>query len=73
MLDKKTVSKNDQSPNYGKFTRSGGGSKDGRRFPGNLLSFQTVAHTVHPTQKPVDLCKYLIKTYPIPGRWREGL
>ena len=32
--------KSGQSPNYGKFTRSGGGSEDVRRFPGNLLSFR---------------------------------
>ena len=64
---KKIASQRDQSPNYGKFVRSGSGSEDGRRFPGNLLSFQTVAHTVHPTQKPVELCEYLIKTYTAPG------
>lgn len=51
------------SPNYGKFVRSGSGSEDGRRFPGNVLAFPTVAHTVHPTQKPVELCEYFIKTY----------
>ena len=51
------------SPNYGKFVRSGGSSEDGRRFPGNVLAFSTVAHTVHPTQKPVELCEYFIKTY----------
>ena len=65
---KKIASHRDQSPNYGKFVRSGSGSEDGRRFPGNLLSFQTVAHTVHPTQKPVELCEYLIKTYTAPGQ-----
>lgn len=65
---KKIASQRDQSPNYGKFVRSGSGSEDGRRFPGNLLSFQTVAHTVHPTQKPVELCEYLIKTYTAPGQ-----
>ena len=51
------------SPNYGKFVRSGGGSTDGRRFPGNVLTFPTVACGVHPTQKPVPLCEYLIRTY----------
>ena len=51
------------SPNYGKFTRTSAGSPDGLRFPCNLLDFQTVTHTVHPTQKPVELCEYLIKTY----------
>lgn len=64
---KKIASERDQSPNYGKFVRSGSGSEDGRRFPGNLLSFQTVTHTVHPTQKPVELCEYLIKTYTAHG------
>ncbi len=34
-----------------------------RRYPSNVLTFPTVAHTVHPTQKPVDLCEYLIRTY----------
>ena len=56
------------SPNYGKFERQSSESNDGRRYPGNVLSFQTVAHTIHPTQKPVDLCEYLIKTYTRPGQ-----
>ncbi|MGN0968098.1 MAG: DNA-methyltransferase [Oscillospiraceae bacterium] len=51
------------SPNYGKFERTTGGSEDGRRFPGNVLAFPTVARTIHPTQKPVELCEYFIKTY----------
>ena len=52
-----------QSPNYGKFERTFSESTDGRRYPSNVLTFPTVAHTVHPTQKPVDLCEYLIRTY----------
>ena len=55
------------SPNYGKFERQGSASNDGRRYPGNVLFVQTVAHPAHPTQKPVELCEYLIKTYPRPG------
>ena len=51
------------SPNYGKFERQGSESSDGRRYPSNVLFVQTVAHTMHPTQKPVELCEYLIKTY----------
>ena len=40
---------------------------DGYRFPKDIQKFQT-PHTasgrvVHPTQKPVDLLEYLIKTY----------
>ena len=54
------------SPNYGKFERTSGES-DGRRFPGNVLAFPTVTITVHPTQKPVALCEYLIRTYTRPG------
>ena len=29
----------------------------------HVLAFPAVAHTIHPTQKPVELCEYLIKTY----------
>ena len=44
-----------------------GGSEDGLRFPGNVLTFPAVQRTVHPTQKPVALCEYFIKTYTRPG------
>lgn len=54
------------SSNYGKFERSFIQS-DGRKFPDNLLCFSSVTKTVHPTQKPVELCEYLIKTYTRPG------
>jgi site-specific DNA-methyltransferase (adenine-specific) len=59
----KTYSSAGLSPNYGKFVRSGSESNDGRRFPGNVIQFTTVNRTIHPTQKPVELCEYLIKTY----------
>jgi len=38
---------------------------DGTRFPIDILSFKRVqlGKTVHPTQKPVALMEYLIKTY----------
>ncbi len=52
------------SENYrGKVLFSGDGSPDGRRFPGNVIHFNTVQGGIHPTQKPVELCEYLIKTY----------
>lgn len=51
------------STNYGKFERNSSESVDGRRYPGNVLFFQTVSGGFHPTQKPVELCEYLIKTY----------
>lgn len=36
---------------------------DGRRYPKTVLEFGVVRDTVHPTQKPVALMEYLIKTY----------
>jgi len=64
---KKISREGSNSPNYGKFLRSSSGSEDGLRFPGNLLAFSSVQRTVHPTQKPVELCEYLIRTYTRPG------
>ena len=48
---KKIAGNRGDSTNYGKFIRSGSGSEDGLRFPGNVLAFPTVQRTVHPTQK----------------------
>lgn len=36
-------------------------------YPNNILSFNKESKTVHPTQKPVDLLEYLIKTYTVEG------
>lgn len=36
---------------------------DGTRYPTQVLEFKALSRTVHPTQKPVDLLEYLIKTY----------
>jgi site-specific DNA-methyltransferase (adenine-specific) len=36
---------------------------DGKRYPKNLLEFNRDKEKVHPTQKPVVLFEYLIKTY----------
>lgn len=35
------------------------------RFPTSVLTFKTDKQTcaLHPTQKPVDLCRYIIRTY----------
>ena len=50
---------------YGKCTKelSGGGNTD--RFPRQLLTYSSDKQTcyLHPTQKPVALMEYLIKTY----------
>lgn len=36
-------------------------------FPHQLISFPNGGKTDHPTQKPVDLIRYLIRTYSTPG------
>lgn len=59
------VGKNKPSTNYhsssGNYTPY---QSKGGRFPIDVITFSNGnSHTVHPTQKPVDLLKYLIKTY----------
>lgn len=51
-----------KTKNYGKFKRIET-VNDGSRYPTNVLTFNKVSKTIHPTQKPVDLLEYLIKTY----------
>lgn len=51
------------SKNYGKRGVAYSESKDGRRNPLTVLSFPRDSNRIHPTQKPVALCEYLIKTY----------
>ena len=36
---------------------------DGKRYPVSILEYNNVRKSVHPTQKPIDLMEYLIKTY----------
>ncbi len=39
----------------------------GTRFPRSVLRFPNVSRTIHPTQKPVALIEYLIRTYSSEG------
>lgn len=39
----------------------------GTRYPRSILKFKLDKEKFHPTQKPVALCEYLIKTYTNPG------
>lgn len=43
---------------------------DTTRFPKNVIKFKSVNNykRVHPTEKPVDLCEYLIQTYSTEGQ-----
>lgn len=58
-------SKND---NYGNFDAIREGSIDGSRYPRTNISFTHEVKPVHPTQKPVALMEYLIKTYSNEGK-----
>ena len=43
------------------------GSADGSRYPCSVVRFQHEIRPIHPTQKPVELFEYLIRTYTNPG------
>ena len=49
--------------NYGKTKESFSTISNGKRYPLSVLEFPVVEKTLHPTQKPVSLMEYLIKTY----------
>jgi site-specific DNA-methyltransferase (adenine-specific) len=52
---------------YGAYTNFRNDS-DGRRYPKQVIEFPVVERgTQHPTQKPVALMEYLVKTYTNPG------
>lgn len=53
---------NTNSKNYSKVKRTKTVS-DGRRFPIDVLSFPSERKTIHPTQKPLSLLRYLVSTY----------
>ena len=46
------------SPTVGNVTIS-----DGMRYPTDIIKFNRDKEKYHSTQKPVDLCRYLIRTY----------
>jgi len=50
---------------YGKQTETLVQSEDGKRYPRSVQYFITAESEgkLHPTQKPIELCEYLIKTY----------
>lgn len=48
--------------NYGKH-KSNVAESEGKRLPLTVLNFDRVERPAHPTQKPVNLCEWLIKTY----------
>jgi site-specific DNA-methyltransferase (adenine-specific) len=59
---KKTVA-GSKSENYGEYHLSASESKDGKRCPLSVIKFNYDTTNIHPTQKPVALCRWLIETY----------
>ncbi|WP_442638182.1 DNA-methyltransferase [Rossellomorea marisflavi] len=51
--------------NMGRYTTK----SDGKRYPKSVLRVEGMAqrHIIHPTQKPLSLFEYLVKTYSNPG------
>jgi site-specific DNA-methyltransferase (adenine-specific) len=57
-----------ESTNYGANNRDYTiRNDDGKRFPGSVLKIKHDRSKLHPTQKPVELFEWLIKTYTNPG------
>lgn len=59
---RKTLSRT-ASTNYGKSTPNETISEEGLRYPTSILEFGMDTPKIHPTQKPVALLEYLIRTY----------
>jgi site-specific DNA-methyltransferase (adenine-specific) len=48
---------------YGKSSKPGSENTTGDRHPNSVIKCHQSDEKLHPTQKPVDLCEWLIKTY----------
>ena len=59
MQKSSTVVAGHDSRNVGGFVTE----NDGKRYPKNLIRFNRDKDKLHPTQKPIDLLRYLIRTY----------
>ena len=53
----------DKQSNYGSHKENVAESTDGKRLPTTVLKFNRVERPSHPTEKPVDLLEWLIRTY----------
>lgn len=58
-----TLERNTFTVNYGKQVDMVRTKNTGERYPLTILKFKRDKEKLHPTQKPVDLLRYLIKTY----------
>jgi len=57
------ITKGSLSSNYAKTDKIVVTENDGLRYPTRILNFANEPKTIHPTQKPLDLIKWLIYTY----------
>lgn len=57
------IKKGSLSSNYAKTDKIVVTENDGVRYPTRILKFANESKTVHPTQKPIELIEYLVKTY----------
>lgn len=66
---KTAVKRKDKTPVYGAQNFAEIGYDSTERFPRSVLKFPSDKQRLklHPTQKPVDLCRYLMRTYTEPG------
>lgn len=58
-----TQSAVDKQSNYGAHKENFVESTDGRRLPTTVLKFNRVERPAHPTEKPVDMLEWLLRTY----------
>ena len=58
----------DKQSNYGSHKMNIIKNTDGKRLPTTVLKFNRVERPQHPTQKPVDLLEWLVKTYSNEGQ-----
>lgn len=65
----KYISTQNNTKIYGKMAREISGGGETTRYPRSVLTFASDKQTcyLHPTQKPLALCEYMIKTYTSPG------
>ncbi len=58
------------SNNYGRYYNLPSASPDGTRFPRDVVKYSNAANAkkLHPTEKPVDLLEYMIRTYTDEGQ-----
>lgn len=59
----KTTRKSTDKSVYGEIKSNTTDNTTGDRHPTSILEFNNPVKSLHPTQKPVDLCEWLIKSY----------